>query len=118
MELGAAVCRSRAPRCDVCPVADGCPSRGIAQPVPVPRQPPLHGSDRAYRGALLRALAEAPGNRLGERRARAALGRGADRIGPALDDDGWERVIAGLERDGLLRRTHKSLRLGATTIGT
>jgi A/G-specific adenine glycosylase len=118
MELGAAVCRSRAPRCDFCPIARGCPSRGIAQTVPVPRQPRLHGSDRAYRGALLRALAAAPGHRIGERRVRAALGRGADRIGPALDDAGWERVIGGLERDGLLRRARGSLRLGATTIGT
>ena len=31
MEFGAAICRSRDPRCDSCPVARGCPSRGTAR---------------------------------------------------------------------------------------
>jgi A/G-specific adenine glycosylase len=117
MEIGAAVCRSRAPRCDICPVAAGCPSRGVAAVVPVSRQPQLHGSDRAYRGALLRDLAAAPRHQLSERRARAALERGAGRIGPPLTDDGWERIVAGLERDGLAHRARGGLRLGAATIG-
>ena len=30
MEFGAAICRSRDPRCDTCPIARGCPSRGAA----------------------------------------------------------------------------------------
>ena len=75
MELGASVCRARAPRCDACPVAHGCPSRGAAAIVPVARQAPLRGSTRAYRGALLRELAHAPGHRLGEREARKRVAR-------------------------------------------
>ncbi|MGH2445564.1 MAG: A/G-specific adenine glycosylase, partial [Candidatus Limnocylindria bacterium] len=30
MEFGAAICRSRTPLCDSCPIANGCPSRGAA----------------------------------------------------------------------------------------
>ena len=117
MEFGAAVCRARAPRCDACPVADGCPSRHAPARVAVPRQPALRGSDRAYRGALLKGLAGAPGHRIAESAARDGLARAADGIGPALDDAGWERVLAGLERDGLAHRRRGDLRLGAATIG-
>ena len=108
MELGAAICRARAPLCDTCPIGEGCPSRGTAAPVPVPRQPALRGSDRAYRGALVRDLAAAPAHSLVEHAARSAL---------ALDDDRWERIVAGLEHDGLVHRSRGRLRLGAATIG-
>ena len=115
MELGAAVCRARSPRCEACPIAEGCPSRGAAASVPVPRQAPLRGSDRAYRGALVRQLSSAPGHALAERAARVGL---PDGIGPALDDDGWERILAALERDGLAHRRRGRLRLGRPhTIG-
>jgi A/G-specific adenine glycosylase len=117
MELGAAVCRARAPRCDACPVADGCPSRLAPARVEVPRQAALRGSDRAYRGAILKRLSAAPDHRLAERGARAELADAADGIGPALDDAGWERVLGGLERDGLAHRRRGDLRLGAATIG-
>jgi A/G-specific adenine glycosylase len=117
MEFGAAVCRARAPRCDICPIADGCPSRDAPSRIDVPRQAALRGSDRAYRGALLRRLSGAPGHRLPEAAARSALANGADVIGPALDDSGWERVVNGLERDGLAHRRGGDLRLGTTTIG-
>jgi A/G-specific adenine glycosylase len=116
MELGAAVCRARSPRCQACPIAAGCPSRGAAASVPVPRQPPLRGSDRAYRGALVSHLAAAPGHALAEPAARAGLSRASGGIGPALDDAGWERIVAGLERDGLAHRRSGRLQLGAATI--
>ena len=117
MELGAAICRSRAPRCDACPVADGCPSRHAAARVEVPRQAALRGSDRAYRGALVKRLTASPGHRLVESAAREQLATAVDGIGPALDDAGWERVLSGLERDGLAHRRGGDLRLGAATIG-
>jgi len=117
MEFGAAICRSRAPRCQICPIADGCPSRGMARPVPVPRQARLHGSDRAYRGAIIRDLSTAPGHQLREAIARRVLRAAAARVGPVLDDDGWERIVTGLERDGLVHRSRGRLRLGAATIG-
>jgi A/G-specific adenine glycosylase len=117
MEFGARICRARAPRCDVCPVAQGCPSRGRAAAVPVPRQAPLHGSERAYRGAVVRDLTASSDHRLPIAAIRAQLERGAKRIGPALDDGGWERVLHGLERDRLVHRVDGELRLGAGTIG-
>ena len=116
MELGAAVCRARDPRCDACPVAVGCPSRHAPARVELPRQPGLRGSDRAYRGALLKRLSAAHGHRLAEAAARMELAEASDGIGPTLDDAGWERILAGLERDGLAHRRRGDLLLGAATI--
>jgi A/G-specific adenine glycosylase len=116
MEFGAAVCRSRNPRCDGCPIARGCPSRNIAAAVPVARQPSLRGSDRAYRGAVLRFLASEQAHAIGVRSLRASLAREADRIGPVLDEVSWMRVLATLERDGLVHRSRGSVRLGTATI--
>jgi A/G-specific adenine glycosylase len=118
MEFGASICRSRAPRCTECPIAPGCPSRGRAVTVAVPRQAALRGSDRAYRGALVRALSAVPGHAMSESVARGRLAEGAQRIGPELGDGGWERIVAGLERDGLVHRSGGRLRLGAATIGS
>ena len=105
MEFGAAVCRSRAPRCDECPVAAGCPSRGVAARVAVPRQPPFAGSDRAMRGALLRRLAVAAGHRLDE----------SDALAPLAPADA-ERILAALEAEGLAHRIDGEVRLGSPTI--
>ena len=116
MEFGASVCRSRVPRCDACPIADGCPSRGVAAPVPVTRQAPLRGSDRAYRGAAVRLLAELGGDGLEEPALRRRV-EGDPGVGPALDDDRWTRVLDALERDGLVHRADGIVRLGAATIG-
>src|SRR4029077_6877355 len=62
-DLGATVCRARAPRCDACPVAAGCASRErmAAGPPPPPprRQAAWAGSRRQLRGAVLRALLSA-----------------------------------------------------------
>jgi A/G-specific adenine glycosylase len=118
MEFGAAICRSRDPRCNACPIARGCPSRNQAAMVPVARQPSLRGSDRAYRGAVLRLLTSSGGHALGLRTLRAELKRDAGRIGPVLDETGWNRVITGLERDGLVHRSRGAVRLGAATIGS
>jgi A/G-specific adenine glycosylase len=111
MEFGAGICTPRRPRCDACPIADGCPSRGMAATVPVPRQASFAGSDRAHRGALLKALTAEPGHALH----LAEAGRIVPE--PALG-----RVVAGLERDGLLHRSGGRLHLGgrpepAATIG-
>lgn len=108
MELGASVCRARSPRCDVCPIAPGCPSRGAEAPVPVPRQPPIAGSDRAVRGAIVRLLGASERHRLPESDLRERM---------AVDDDRWERILAGLERDRLVHRAADGIGLGAATIG-
>jgi A/G-specific adenine glycosylase len=111
MEFGAAICVARNPRCKVCPLAEGCPSRGMTVTVPVPRQPSFAGSDRAHRGALLRALTET--------RTRALSLAAGRRVVP---EPVFERIVAGLEHDGLLHRSRGRLHLGgrpepAATIG-
>ena len=105
MEFGARVCRARSPRCDACPLARGCPSRGRAAQVPVARQPAFSGSDRARRGALVRVLSSADGHAL-----RAVVARAA--IGADLDAVGFRRLVVALERDGLVHRSGGLLRLG------
>ena len=60
MDLGATVCLARVPRCEVCPLALKCPSRGIRD-APARRQGPFEGSFRQRRATALRAVAAAPG---------------------------------------------------------
>lgn len=115
MEFGARVCRSRRPRCDSCPIASACPSRHAAAAVQVPRQPAFGGSMRARRGALVRALARARRHELPLEAARSVSG-------PDLTASAFERLLSGLERDGLVHWSAGLLRLGgpeaaADTIG-
>jgi A/G-specific adenine glycosylase len=114
MEFGAAVCRARTPRCAVCPIAVGCPSRGLAVDVPVPKQPALHGSTRAYRGSAIRLLGATSDHALGAGELRRRVD--AETAGPTLTDDAWERILAGLARDRLVHRSVDLVRLGAATI--
>jgi A/G-specific adenine glycosylase len=82
MELGATICRPRAPRCGECPVAGGC-----AGPRELPRrapQPRFEDTDRWARGRVL-----------------AALLTGEE---PPVHGARRERALAGLERDGLVVR--------------
>ncbi|MEP7040663.1 MAG: A/G-specific adenine glycosylase [Chloroflexota bacterium] len=101
MEFGARICTPRNPRCDRCPIAQGCPSRGLATVVPVPRQAAFTGSDRAHRGAILRILSAAPGHTMATRTLRRMVHQ------PALD-----RILGDLEREGLLHRSGGRLVLG------
>ena len=79
MDLGAMVCLARVPRCDACPLASACPSRGIREE-PARKQGAFEGSFRQRRAAALRLVADAP--------------RALD----ALDND----AVRSLERDGLV----------------
>jgi A/G-specific adenine glycosylase len=81
MDLGATVCLARVPRCSLCPLADGCPSRG-SRYAPARRQGPFAGSFRQRRAETLRLVAER----------ERALGE--------LDGE----AVAALERDGLVVR--------------
>lgn len=58
-DLGATVCLARVPRCEVCPLAEGCPSRGTRFE-PLRKQGPFPGSSRARRAAVLRELHDGP----------------------------------------------------------
>jgi A/G-specific adenine glycosylase len=57
MDLGATICLARIPRCDACPLAAGCPSRGRRY-APLRRQGRFEGSFRQRRAATLRLVAE------------------------------------------------------------
>jgi A/G-specific adenine glycosylase len=101
MEFGAGVCTPRDPRCKACPISEGCPSRGMATIVPVPRQAAFAGSDRAHRGAILRALSSAPGHAVPMRAARRLI-----------PEASWDRIVRDLEREGLVHRSSGRLVLG------
>jgi A/G-specific adenine glycosylase len=79
MDLGATVCLARIPRCEVCPLAATCPSRGVRDE-PARKQGPFEGSFRQRRATTLRRVADA-----------------AQRI-DALDNE----AVRSLERDGLV----------------
>jgi A/G-specific adenine glycosylase len=91
MELGATVCRPRAPRCDECPVRRGCAARdslGAAARDPRVsagrrRAPRFEDTDRWARGRVVAALVNGQ---------------------PAPTGERFERVLPGLERDGLISR--------------
>jgi A/G-specific adenine glycosylase len=94
MELGATVCTARAPRCDVCPVAEACAWRRAGHPAyDGPRragQARFEGSDRQVRGLVMREL----------RAAHRPVARHA--LTPVWADAAQlERAIAGLVGDGL-----------------
>jgi A/G-specific adenine glycosylase len=58
-DLGAQICRARVPRCERCPLAPSCPSRGQTF-APQRRQGRFEGSRRQRRAALVRELAGGP----------------------------------------------------------
>lgn len=105
MDMGATICRPR-PLCDRCPVQAWCRAAPefAALPPDAPRptksQGKWEGSNRQYRGRVLRALAALPA---GEAMSLAALGPA---IRPDFDADahaGWLRTLAAaLARDGLV----------------
>ena len=55
-DLGATVCLARIPRCDACPLAGACPSRG-SRYEPLRKQSRFEGSFRQRRANALRAVA-------------------------------------------------------------
>ncbi len=55
MDLGKSVCLARIPRCEVCPLAGSCPSRG-RRFEPSRRQGPFEGSFRQRRASALREV--------------------------------------------------------------
>ena len=55
MDLGATVCLARVPRCGICPLAEGCPSRGRRYE-PLRKQSRFEGSFRQRRARALRSI--------------------------------------------------------------
>ena len=89
-DLGATVCLARVPRCEICPLAERCPSRGRRYE-PLRKQSRFEGSFRQRRAALLRLVA-AEAQPLDE-----------------LDRE----AVDSLLRDGLVERAGKLVRLPA-----
>jgi A/G-specific adenine glycosylase len=75
-DLGATVCLARIPRCDACPLAGRCPSRG-SRYEPLRKQGRFEGSFRQRRAVALRTVA-------------------------AGDHPGDDEAVASLVRDGLV----------------
>jgi A/G-specific adenine glycosylase len=110
MELGATVCRRRAPDCGACPVRAACAwaAAGLARPDPADGsagvgtgQPPFEGSDRQGRGRLLEALCAGP----------VPVAAVAATMGWPTDPARADRVAVGLMADGLAVREGDVLRL-------
>ena len=96
MELGATVCGAREARCDACPVAAWCASRGsvaVAPRAPAGSRERFEDSNRWVRGRIVAALAAGDG---------LPGGIAPERLEPAL---------AGLVRDGLVVREGAGARL-------
>ena len=89
-DLGREVCVARRPRCQVCPLAAGCPSRGQTYR-PLRTQTRFEGSFRQRRARLLRQIAAAGEGGL------AAADPDADALG-ALVRDGLAEVRGGVAR--------------------
>ena len=78
-DLGATICLARVPRCEQCPLAARCPSRGMRFE-PLRKQGRFEGSNRARRAALVRDL------------------HGGPQAASLYDPE----IVEGLVRDGLL----------------
>src|SRR6266516_977064 len=85
MDLGATVCIARVPRCDECPLAEACPSRG-RRFEPLRKQGRFEGSFRQRRALTLRLVAERP---------RAVGGLDAEAV-ESLAKDGLVRLDGDL----------------------
>ena len=109
MDLGARVCKPRAPQCNACPLATWCRARPRFESRKAPRrvaeakasyraQAPFRGSRRYYRGRIVQALRELP--------PRASIAptdlRAKVDVG-TLDEAQLQELIEALRRDGLLR---------------
>jgi A/G-specific adenine glycosylase len=95
MDIGATMCRARAPRCERCPLRDGClylRNGGAARSVPRPRREPFAGSRRQARGRVVGYLRSHRNATVAE--LELALPEGSRSM---LTD-----VLRGLEDDGLV----------------
>ena len=106
LDLGATVCRARAPDCGRCPVATSCAWRGGAGPDPAVgsagvsgRQSRFEGSDRQGRGRLVDALRHGPVSDV------------PTATGWPEDPERAERVAQTLVADGLAVRVGDTLTL-------
>jgi A/G-specific adenine glycosylase len=104
MDLGAMVCTARTPRCRECPLARICCShttmrRSVARPQNT--EPTFAGIPRRiYRGRVIEELRSL---REGRPLSMRALQHTVSEAGTPLDRRWFSRLLAGLEKDGLVR---------------
>jgi A/G-specific adenine glycosylase len=98
MDLGALVCVSRAPRCEVCPIASACRSRGRVACAAPRRQAAFPSSDRRVRGRIVALLRDTDDMTL-----RALAVR--------LGDARVLRLVRALAEEGLVVITRGRVRL-------
>src|SRR5437870_5712475 len=96
MDLGATVCLARTPRCEACPIAVDCRSRGRVVRAAPRRQAAFATSDRRVRGRIIALLRER------DAMTEPALRRA---IGDARAGD----LLAALVGDGLVERAGRSV---------
>jgi A/G-specific adenine glycosylase len=104
MDLAAGTCTARAPRCDACPVATVCTSRGAnVVATPRPRTTPFPTTTRWLRGRLVALLTNAPAGTWVELPHSLGL----------HDADAIASAAVGLERDGIFELNDRSARIRA-----
>jgi len=97
MDLGATVCLARTPRCDVCPIAEGCRSRGRVVRAAPRRQAAFATSDRRVRGRIVAILREGDGLTLRDLTARLDDPR-VPQLARTLADEGLLEIMRGRAR--------------------
>lgn len=109
MDVGATICTSRNPRCDLCPAMNLCcahPAILFAPRVLAERKAsydagPFETTNRYFRGRTIDALRQ---------QSPLAIAQLVDVLG--RDEPAWlDTLVRGLERDGLLVRTGDEVRL-------
>ncbi|MTA48283.1 MAG: hypothetical protein F2948_04215, partial [Actinobacteria bacterium] len=104
MELGALICTSRSPKCEICPIKSKCTWRNSGYPKSeqVRKGQSWHGTDRQCRGKIVQALRE--NNFLTE-----------EQIKLLWDQDSQvEKAIETLLKDGLIEQNLKAYSLPST----
>ena len=103
MELGALVCSSQKPKCDLCPLKQQCAWRvnGYPKSELIRKSQPWAGTDRQCRGTLVQALRE------NQKLSRAALKN------IWHDPSQVEKALKTLIADGLIETTGKSFQLAS-----
>jgi A/G-specific adenine glycosylase len=98
MDLGATICVARTPRCEACPIAQDCRSRGRVVRAAPRRQAPFATSDRRVRGRIVSVLAQGGAVPMGT-------------LERAIDDRRARTIVGLLEREGLIERDGELVRL-------
>ena len=121
MDIGATLCTARQPRCMLCPLRALCaaaphlqsgsdPTLAEASVPYAPRQSRFQGSARYFRGRIVDHLREQPDTGVEEPTLEAVL-RDAETASGAPCPVPLSDLLVALERDGLIRRDNRRVRL-------